>query len=451
MRNRVYVLSVAALAVTLAAPAQADVRIQERLTTLNSDVSRWTMVKGGLRSVVTRAQTVGPIYDAGARHGLYVEVARPDRELIYQIDPQEKSYREITEPQFKKLLQRGIQLPRDANQQPLRSSYTSQTTAIEVVPTGKTKKIAGFDTEQLIARLVVGAQNVRTGKDLRFTFDQEVWITRDERLVNEIRAAEDAQVDVFGTAATLSQVEVMAGEWNDPFVNHIRALNDRVRALGGYPLSVSTTVLEEALAQSKDEKSTARRLNVMSGEVVKISLDTIPAHEFEVPVGYINSDTKIAAAPVATPTSPEMTPTVPPVRPTRTARTDAATPPGGTAGEKIASGSGSAVGMSAATPVVAAPPMERVASAPPVTPTTAGPAGAPTRSPGTGTPRGTGSPTPPVPAPPVRTPPVVVTTAPPVVTTGTLPDLGTVRTNTPPPPVVIDELDTLGGKKKRRK
>jgi len=277
--------------------ARADVRIEEQSTTLDAKVKRWTAIKGEKRAMVTRAEPTGHVYNAGARYGAYVEIARPDKELLWELDPQERSYREIPAADFIRILQQGIQPPRNPNDQPLRSLYRSQTTTIEVVPTGKERKIAGFAAEQVLARVVIGAQNQVSGNQFNFTFDQEIWITKDERLVSEIRGFESAYFDQFGTAASLQQAQLMAGGWNDAFITHLRAVNDRVRALQGVPLSISTTVTEEALAQAKGDKNTVRKLTVGSLEVKKITIQSIPDSEFELPVGYINQDTKVAVGP----------------------------------------------------------------------------------------------------------------------------------------------------------
>ncbi len=440
--------------------ARADVKIEERLSTLSSNVTRWTFVKGEKRSMVTRAETTDILYNAGGKYGAYVEIARPDRELIYEVDPQERSYREITETQFKRLLQKGIQIPRNANDQPLRTLYNSQTTAIEIVPTGKSRRIAGYEAEQFMARAVIGAQNLLNGKDLRFTFDQEIWLTRDETLLREMRAAEDAYVEVFGTAATLAQAQVMGGEWNDAFITHVRAMNDRIRALNGVVLSFNTTVTEEAIAQSKEEKSTSRKLNVASGEVKKISLDTLPESEFEVPVGYINTDTKvakaadpgtmIAAAPTVTempkPEAPPVTPVTPnpvvarnnpPIMPATAPASPvvAAVPSkeGAAPGTVIGSTGAGAAGTGVVMPRATAPTTVAVQMPPTnVIVPTGNPKPEKTTKPGTG-----------------KTEPVVVTNTPPAVPSN-YPTLGVITTSAPPPPVVIDEIDASPKKKKKR-
>lgn len=277
--------------------ASADIKIEERTSGLDSTVTRWTFIKGDKRSIVTRAETSGTLYNAGARYGAHVEIARPDKELIWEINPQERSYREVTFQQLGKLVQKGVQAPRDPNEQPLRSLYSSQTTAIEVVPTGESKKIAGFPAEQVMARVVVGVQNLISGNKFSFTFDQEIWLTKDPRVMSEIEPFETAYVETFGTALSLSQAQVTAGEWNDAFITHLRAVNDRVRALKGFPLATTTTVTEESIAQNKGEKGTKRKLTVASTEVRKIHLETLPETEFELPAGYINADTKVAVAP----------------------------------------------------------------------------------------------------------------------------------------------------------
>ncbi len=306
--------------------AHADIKIEERSSALESNVTRWTFIKGDKRSIVTRAETSGVLYNAGARYGAHVEIARPDMELIWELNPKERSYREVKFQEFSRLLQKGIQAPRDPNEQPLRSLYSSQTTAIEVVPTGETKRIAGFQAERIIARAVVGVRNQISGNQFSFTFDQEVWLTKDERILKEIEPFETAYVETFGSAISLQQAQVMAGEWNDAFITHIRAMNDRIRALKGFPLASTTTVTEESIAQNKGEKGTKRKLNVASHEVKRISLETLPADEFELPVGYINEDTKVAVAPkagtpgtvvaVAPPVSPSMPNVAPPTPPT---------------------------------------------------------------------------------------------------------------------------------------
>lgn len=292
---------------------------------LDSTVTRWTSISGNKRAIVSRGDVAGVLYDAGAKYGVYVEIARPDRELVWELDPQERSYRELTAEQFTRLLQKGIQAPRVPEEQPLRTLYRSETTAIEVVPTGRTKRIAGFAAEEVLARVVVGAQNLISGNRYVFTFDQDIWITRDERLLKEIQPFEEAYAEAFGSAATLAQARLLAGEWSDAFTTHLRAVNDRVRALKGFPLSCTTSVTEESIAQSKNEKGTSRKKSVASCEVRKITVESIPDAEFELPAGYINSDTKVAVAPAPGTAVVQNDPPVPPARadpPVITARTE---------------------------------------------------------------------------------------------------------------------------------
>jgi hypothetical protein len=302
---------VAATAMLAPSVAQADVRIEERSSTLNSNFTRWISVKGERRAIVTKAdlEVGGALFNAGAKYGAYVEIARPDQELIWELDPQERTYKVVKAEQFSRLLQKGIQAPRNPNEQPLRTLYRSETTAIEVVPTGKTKRIAGLTAEEVKARVVVGAQNLINGKQLVFTFDQEIWITKDERLVKETREFEQAYAETFGSAASLSQAQLMAGEWNDAFITHLRAMGDRVRALGGFTMAMTTTVTEEAIAQSKNEKNNSRSFVVASMEVRRVTMDSIPENEFELPAGYIDQDTKVAVAPK----TPELMPAGPAV------------------------------------------------------------------------------------------------------------------------------------------
>lgn len=344
-----------------AGAAHADIKIEERSSALESNVTRWTYIQGEKRSIVTRAETSGVLYNAGARYGAHVEIARPDQELIWELNPKERSYREVKFPQFSRLLQKGVQAPRDPNEQPLRSLYSSETTAIEVVPTGETRRIAGFQAERIIARAVVGVRNLISGNQFSFTFDQEVWLTKDERILREIEPFETAYVETFGSAISLQQAQVMASEWNDAFITHIRAMNDRIRALKGFPLASTTTVTEESIAQNKGEKGTKRKLNVASHEVKRISLETLPGTEFELPVGYINEDTKIAVAPKAPPAG-AVAAAVPPAMPSFPAPVAKTDPP--SAPEKPAA-TVAAKNDPPAAPVKA-PPVESEKPAPPV-------------------------------------------------------------------------------------
>jgi hypothetical protein len=287
---------------------RADIRIEERSTSLDSTVTRTTAIQGEKRAVISRADTTGVLYNAGARYGLYVEVARPDKELIWEIDPQERSYKEIPVAQFSRILQKGVQAPRSANDQPLRTLYRADTTAVEVVPTGRTRRIAGYEAEEVMARVVVGAQNLVSGNEFQFTFDQQIWLTKDPAILKEVHGFEEPYAEKFGSTLSLTQARLLAGEWSDAFITHIRALNDRVRALQGFPLAVTTKVTETAVAQAKGEKGSSRELAVASSEVRKISLESIPDSEFELPAGYINSDTKVAVAPAVPAPAPVAAP-----------------------------------------------------------------------------------------------------------------------------------------------
>jgi hypothetical protein len=273
------------LAALAAAPASADVRIEERTTSLGSSVHRWIAISGDKRLLVTRAEVDGVLYNLGAERKIAVEIARPDKELIWRVDPQARQYRAVTADEFASLVQAAARSAPTA-QQPLRMLYDSETATLEARPTGKKRRIAGLPCEEVRAKVVVGAVNRTSGNRLRFTFEQEVWLTRDERLVGELSRFEQAYTDEFGTALSVQQVEVLTGEWSDPFIHPLRMLADRVRTLGGIPLLVTTTVTEEALARSEEEKSTSRTIPVAQMEVRKISFDPVPEAEFEVPPGF---------------------------------------------------------------------------------------------------------------------------------------------------------------------
>ena len=287
---------VLAAAMLPAVPARADLKIEEEATSLGSTVRRWVYIKGDKRSIVSRAESTGVLYNAGARYGAQVEIARPDKDVIWQLDPRERSYREVSFDKFKTLVQRGRQAPRTAQEQALRSTYQTDTTHIEAVETGATRKIAGQTAHQVMARVIVGARNQYSGNVFNFTFDQEIWLCKDPAIVKEHQAFENAYVETFGTALTLQQSQVAAGEWGDAFITHVRALSDRVRALGGVPLAMTISVTEEAVAQNRNEKSAQRKTLVASLEVKKISLETVADSEFELPVGFINQDTRVAVA-----------------------------------------------------------------------------------------------------------------------------------------------------------
>ncbi len=443
----------------LPAAVQADVRFEETGTTLDSTISRWIAVKGDRRAVVTRAEPKGALFHAGARYGAAVEIARPDRDLIWELDPQERSYREITHEQFRRLVQKGVQAPRSATEQYLRSIYQTETTQMEVTPTGKMRRIAGYDAEQVMARVVVGAQRPTTGARFTFTFDQEVWLCRDEALLKEVRPFEEAYVEAFGTAMSLQQASVAGGEWGDAFILPLRALNDRIRALNGVALAMTTSVVEEAVAQTRNEKGTTRKFTVSATEVRRVQIGTIPEAEFEVPAGFINSETKVAAvgpasAAPAAPEPPAPAPAAPAgPKPTLVAVAPPATP----ISPRPLRGSAGTPQPAATPPRVAAlPAPDPAAPADPVAPPKPV---APVR------------PSPAVAAAPPSAPAVPAPAAPRVVTTrsgvtpvfventqpsGFAPGVpvvmgGLARTQAPPPPVTIDEPELPRDKKRRRR
>src|SRR5690606_5169469 len=120
------------------------------------------------------------------------------------------------------------------------------------------------------ARVAVAARNRTTGAAFRFTFEQEVWLARDPRLLRELREFDEAYAAAFGSTLTLAQVRLMAGRWSDAFLPHLRALEERLRTLEGFPLAMTTTVTEEALPRKEGERTARRQLTVASSEVRKL-------------------------------------------------------------------------------------------------------------------------------------------------------------------------------------
>lgn len=308
MRLRsVFTLGVVALALASAGEGRADVRFTTVAKSLGSTVTTETLIKGAKRRLNRNYALKGVLYDAGGRTGQMVEIARPDMGLIWEADPKARTYREVLSSQLIRELRLAAAPSTDPNKQPLRSVYSTNSTQIKLQYTGKQKRVAGLPCKEIEATVVIGVRNLYSNTQGRVLFTLTAWMTEDRELVRQVNAFDAAYAEAMGSTLSLAEAELLNSEWMDAFVPHIRAMQDRLRATGAFPMASTLIISWQAIAQTKREKSRTQTDTVVTTEVKSVQFDAIADSEFEVPRSYrrdFRDQTKPSIAATPQPTAP---------------------------------------------------------------------------------------------------------------------------------------------------
>lgn len=258
------------------------------------------------------------------------EIVRLDENQVYQIDDRRKQYEVLTIPNMRERMQQMQQEAEaaaknaEANEPQARQQQEQDVRMwVEVVEqlhrTGERKTINGFNTEQLVLKMIVMGEDTRTKETSPvFHLAADLWMDYDQQKASEATYAfARAYAERLGIDPQMEPQ--MAG---NPYAQWIKEMGKEIEKLDGAP--ILTNLVIEAEAPPQEQAAAERReasrssdpvgaaigglmrratrsreepapnpaasgrplLFSLSSEVLSISTTPPSASEFEVPAGY---------------------------------------------------------------------------------------------------------------------------------------------------------------------
>jgi len=257
----------------LAAPASADVTMKRKSVSaglagfLNGTDERTTVIAGDRSRSDAQSTYTGTFSGllGGNKPRQRVEIVRLDKQLIWAIDVEKKTYTEMTFAEMKAAMEKGIadakkeaakpenqKATKDAQQQNVEVDYK-----VDVQRTGKKDKVNGFAAEQVIVTITAIPKNKDTGETAgEYTIKIDEWLANDLPGQGETLAFYKRFAEEMGVDAQLQQAAGMMRQYAAAFQH----AGEKMKDLKGYPVhSVTTLELGAQLTpEQKAEQDKAR-------------------------------------------------------------------------------------------------------------------------------------------------------------------------------------------------
>ena len=174
-------------------------------------------------------------------------ITRLDKELIWNIDNDKKTYTEMTFEQMKQMMKSmSAMLSNPAKQDSLRKAMEKLSSSVDVKKTGEKKTIAGFECERVI--LTMSGESVdASGKPVDTTWvKNDVWMTPLSKVPAELYDFDMRMAEKMG----LTEGGPMAGLLSQ-YADAMKRLQDKLKELKGYPLASTFSIVMSTHAQTQ--------------------------------------------------------------------------------------------------------------------------------------------------------------------------------------------------------
>jgi hypothetical protein len=178
-------------------------------------------------------------------------ITRLDKELIWNLDTDKKTYTELTFEQMRKMMESmgslgGLLNPASADS--LRKAMEKLSSTVEVNKTGEKKTISGLECERVI--LTLRSEITDTlGNVIDTTWvKNDLWMAPIDKVPSELRNFDLKMAEKLGFA----EGGPMAGLLNQ-YADAMKKLQDKLKELNGYPLASTFSIVTTTHAQDKAE------------------------------------------------------------------------------------------------------------------------------------------------------------------------------------------------------
>lgn len=199
-------------------------------------------------------------------------ITRLDKELIWNIDNDKKTYTELTFEQMKKMMESmSTLMTNPAKQDSLRKAMEKIGSNVDVNKTGEKKTIAGLECERVIISMQ-GETMDASGKPVDTTWvKNDVWMTPLSKVPAELYDFDTKMAEKMG----LTEGGPMAGLLSQ-YADAMKKLQDKLKELKGYPLTSTFSIVTSTHAQTQQK---AQAKEETSAEQQKGSEEETPVTE----------------------------------------------------------------------------------------------------------------------------------------------------------------------------
>ncbi|HEX7401828.1 MAG TPA: hypothetical protein VF369_06595 [candidate division Zixibacteria bacterium] len=178
-----------------------------------------------------------------------ISITRLDKELIWNVDNDKKTYTELTFEQMKQMMESmSALLSNPAKQDSLRQAMEQLSTTVDVKKTGEKKTVAGLECERVILSLEgVHVDTIWNTTDTTWV-KNDVWITPMKNVPSELYDFDMKMAEKMG----FTEGGPMAGLLNQ-YADAMKKLQDKLKELNGYPLASTFSIVTTTHAQEKQK------------------------------------------------------------------------------------------------------------------------------------------------------------------------------------------------------
>lgn len=256
-----------AIALLLAASLQADITIKQNITSkgmvglTNMEGDQTQMISGDKAKTVSNIKMTSKVmkFLGAGKPQETAEITRLDKELFWDINFKEKEYKERTFAEVRAEMEKSL---KEAEKE--KAKYKKEhpedslqmRTEVKVDRTGKTQKIAGYNTEQVIITMVMYAKNSESGEAGAMNVTLDLWMADNAPGAAEFQQFYSQLAAKLGfTGHSQQSMEGMLAAFGiDP-----REIYNQMKDLKG--MSLMSTVSVGTMAQSggKEEASEKKK------------------------------------------------------------------------------------------------------------------------------------------------------------------------------------------------
>ncbi|MGB8657799.1 MAG: hypothetical protein WCE90_08445 [Candidatus Zixiibacteriota bacterium] len=250
--------------VVMVAGARADVTVQRVIKSSGfggigaSETAQKMMISGDKETTTGTTKFSGKfssLMNKAAKEA--TSITRLDKELIWSLDPDKKTYTELTFEQMKKMMESmsGLLTTNPMKADSLRKAMAKLSTEVDVNKTGEKKTIAGLDCERVILSIRGETKDSVTKVTDTTWMKNDAWMAPVDQVPSELRDFDMKMAEKLGFA----EGGALAGFLNQ-YADDLKKLQEKLKELKGYPVAstfsivMSTHAQDQARAQAKTEE-----------------------------------------------------------------------------------------------------------------------------------------------------------------------------------------------------
>ena len=254
--HRARILLAGAVALTLSAAAQADVTLEERMSVSGAGLMKMANMSGTTKTVIAkdRARTESNLqFESGMMRALArgagqsTQIVRLDQDKIYTLEPDKKTYTEMTFADLRAQMAQAMEAQRkaQASQQQATSGVDESNCEwsepkSDVQRTGEKASIGGYQAERVTVTATQSCTDKKTGQVCDFGLALDQWLAPSFEAADETLAYQRAYAEKLGFGASASRdfaerAEAMFGRYQGLW----KEIAAKMRDAKGYPVKAS--------------------------------------------------------------------------------------------------------------------------------------------------------------------------------------------------------------------